>query len=287
MPLVKKKDPEIEKQKRVKEAEDYIKQREKLASKQNISSKAAAQQLVAGEAAKQEEQQLFQQEQMKQGELLLQQQKGAELAQQVGVLDPNVVNQNTIEKTPGFFSKEVVGAGLGAAIPGVAGGAAVGAVGGAAVGGVGAVPGAIGGSALGGIGAYIGGAKAKMKSEKVEEITKVGSIKVLGEHESNLRALVTDTNRNPQNAAENLANFNYQMAVIAQNYANLQKAAREGFIITEDATVELARYKMFYDKGGAGEYLQNQMTSALINPNPNVNLITYEEALSSLDNAEQ
>ena len=199
-------------------------------------------------------------------------QKGAELAQTVGQLSPEILAQ--IERGE-IDIGQVLGGGLAAALPGVAGGAVGGAIAGAPVGGIGAIPGAIGGAVIGGVGAFIAGARSNLKSQK-SGLVQAGSGS-LSDGEKNLRKFVTAANKDPANAAEYNTMFNEQLSYIERDWGILQLDS-SGFlkdISGVDATPQRADYQRFYDT--TRPFLITQMQMAMLNPDPNKNFLTMEE----------
>ena len=210
----------------------------------------------------------------KQAETLQQQETGLGLASQVGQLSPEILDQVQRGK---IEIGQVLGGGLAAATPGVAGGVVAGAAGGALVGGVGAIPGAVGGAVIGGVGAFVAGARSNLKSQK-QGLVQAGAGSLM-DGEKNLRKFVTAANKDPANAAEYMTMFNEQLSYIARDEGIL-KLDTKGFlkdISGVDGTPQIADYERFNII--TRPFLEQQMQMALLNPDPNKNLITAEEAL--------
>lgn len=202
-----------------------------------------------------------------------QQEQGALLAQRVGMLSPDIVRQGN--KASGIDYGQVIGGGLAAAAPGVTGGAAVGAAGGSLAGGVGAVPGAIGGAILGGVGAFVAGARSNLKAQRSGSVQ--ASAASLPDAEKNLRKFIIAANQNPAAAAEYNAMFNEQLSYIERDWGKLQLDS-SGFLKDlsgVDGTPQRADYQRFYDT--TRPLLIQQMQLALLNPDPNKNLLNPED----------
>lgn len=191
---------------------------------------------------------------------------GQAIAGAVGQLSPEVM-ADLQSKNPNF--QQAIQAGLATAAPGVVGGAAVG----LATGGAASLPLA----AVGGIGGFIAGVRSNLKSQTSDEIRK--SSIALREREQNLRALITNTNQNPANAAENLMLFNEQLSMIERDRAKLKLQTQQNLnkFLGEDGSPELERYEIFYSAGGSRDLLLREMQIALVNPNPSKNLISFED----------
>jgi len=207
-----------------------------------------------------------------------QQAQGAQLAPQVGQTDQSLLSR--IEAQP-LDAGEAIGAGLAGVIPGLLGGAVAGAgIGGAATipaGGAGAIPGAVIGALTGAVGGFLVGVRGSMKDQMSGSISSAGLTpkKVT----TNLRALVTDTNKNPQNAAENLEMFNYQLSLMDMQEGKLIKETSRDLNkwLGQQGETQLQQYALFNSQGGTRQFLEQQMQMALLNPNPNTNLITMDD----------
>lgn len=190
------------------------------------------------------------------------------LISQIGADNAALLGNNNIGAS-NINLGQAIGAGLTGAIPGVVGGAAAGAVGGAAIGGIGAIPGAVGGALVGGVGSILNGVRGDIKKQMTEEVSAraLSASKI----QANLKALVTDTNQNPQNAAANLEMFNYQMALMKQEHAKLKADTNRNLNkwLGADGTRELQRYELFYAPGGQAELLEQRMRIAILSPNAN------------------
>ena len=173
--------------------------------------------------------------------------------------------------------------GAAGAIPGVVGGIATGAL----AGGLAGAAGIVGGptalltipalATAGGIAGYLTATRSNLKSQASGVIT--GQQATLRKGESNLRALITDTNSHPENAFENLALFNDQLSRIDQAHANLNRdtSGAEGLNswLGEDGTPQLAKFEDF--NAITRDMLVNEMRNAMITPNPSKILITSDE----------
>ena len=185
-------------------------------------------------------------------------QEGGNLAGQVGNVDPNLIN--SIESKP-LNLGSVFGAG--------AAGAVAGAGAGLITAGTLSIPLAVIG--------FITGAVASMRSQLAGEISAAGTTQ--SKVETNLKALITDTNSNPQNAATNLELFNYQLSLLDQQHAKLKLETQRDLnkYLSKDGKKELYKFELFNTRGGPREFLINKMQVALVNPNPNSIDVTLEE----------
>lgn len=195
---------------------------------------------------------------------------GAQLAGQVGQIDPAIVAQ---AQAQGVDIEQALKSGVAGVIPSLVGGAAGGAVLGAGVGavggaGVGAIPGAVIGGVGGAVTGLTRGIISNLKGQTGDTISTTAT--GLREREQNLRALIQDTNSNPSNAARNLALFNEQLALIDRDYSRLNLETQRDLnkFLGQDGTPELARFEIFNNVGGARELLIRDMQTALLNPNP-------------------
>lgn len=176
-----------------------------------------------------------------------------------------------IGAVPGLIGGAVAGGLTGAGI-----GAAAGAVGGA---GVGAIPGAVVGGIVGAVGGalttFLTSTKSNIAGQQTEEFAR--DTEALRKGDRYLRALVTDTNRNPQNAPQNIALFYQTLNMIDAAHAKTWKDSQENLnrFLGKDGTQELARFEVF-DSTMRTYYIQ-QFQTALAAPNPNLNLVTPEE----------
>ena len=195
------------------------------------------------------------------------QEAGANLAAQVGNVDQNMLS-NIEASQPNLGS--AIGAGLTGAGVGAAGGAAAGTI---FTGGAGTLPGAV----IGAIGAAVTGTISNLKGQLSGEISTAGATQ--SEVEANLRAIITDTNRNPQNAATNLELFNYQLSLLDQKHAKLKLETQRDLnkYLGKTGKSELYKFELFNTRGGSREFLINKMQVALVNPNPNSIDVTLEE----------
>lgn len=194
-----------------------------------------------------------------------------------------VANSNPLS-SDGLDIGQALGAGLAAAVPGAVGSAAAGAIaGGVPTAGLAAIPGALIGAGVGAIGGFLVGVRSNIKKQLSEDISAQQFTLTKGER--NLRAIVTDTNRNPQNAMENLQLFNMQLSRIDQANMELfsETSTNLNKFLGEDGTVELERYEAFNSAGGQREFLIRAMQQAILQPNANVNFVTMEDMLGDVN----
>ena len=223
-----------------------------------------------------------------QNQAFMQEQQAQLEAQQIQALAPQVGQNQFLPEIPvsqGFGSVDlgqVTRAGLGNIIPSIAGGVALGATGGALAGGALAVPGAIIGGVAGLVTGFVSGAKTEMKQQLTGDITATtNDLKTI---QSNMRALITDTNQNPQNAQENLEMFNYQLALAQQQYSKLKRQTQNNLndYVDVKTRVQLEKFEMFYSIGGNRDRSIQSMQNALLNPNP----AKIDLSISDLENEE-
>lgn len=180
---------------------------------------------------------------------------------------------------------QALGAGALGVIPGLAGGAATGLAAGLAGAAAGAGAGAAAGGfitpaalALGAVGAVSGfliSVRSNLKAQQAGEFSADQQALIKGERY--LRSLITDTNQNPQNAAENIALFYQALNLIDAAHAKTWKDSQENLnrFLGNDGTPQLAKFETF--NSTMRNYYLNQFEAALANPNPARILITAED----------
>jgi hypothetical protein len=174
---------------------------------------------------------------------------------------------------------QALGAGATTAVPGILGGIATGAAAGAGIGalgaGVGAIPGAIIGAGIGGIGAFLVGIRGNIKSQQTGEFAAEQTALTKGQ--TMLRSLITDTNKNPQNAADNIALFYQTLNMIDAAHAKTWRDSQENLnkFLGNDGTAQLAKFETF--DLAMRQYYVNAFQTALAQPNPNQMLLTDED----------
>lgn len=181
---------------------------------------------------------------------------------------------------------QAVGAGGIGVLPGVLGGlgTAAGAtlLGAAASGGMAGLtagsflgPGALVTAGLGAVAGFLFAMRSNIKSQQSEEFAADKLALTTGQ--KYLRGLITDTNKNPQNAPENIALFYQTLNMIDAAHAKTWKDSQEDLnkFLGNDGTTELARFETF-DNTMRQYYIQ-QFQTALAAPNPNQILITAED----------
>lgn len=195
---------------------------------------------------------------------------GAELAGQVGQIDPAIV---AAAQAQGVDYEQALKSGAAGILPSLVGGAAGGAVLGAGVGavggaGVGAIPGAVIGGVGGALSGLTRGILSNLKGQTGDTIKAKGD--ALSKRKTALKALIQDTNQNPSNAATNLELFNIQLALIEKDFAalNLETQRDLNLYLGQDGTPKLMEYEVFYSVGGARDFYIRDMQTALLNPNP-------------------
>ena len=199
-----------------------------------------------------------------------------QLAGQVGTSLPQVPEE--VQQDQGGFT--LGGVNLGQAVGEGAIKSGVGAAGGAIVGSV--VPGVgnVAGLAAGAIGGFVTGVVSSIKRQLNENVSTKGQ--TISRAQTNLKALITDTRRNPQNAASNLEMFNYQLAIIEQEHSALKRETQRDLnkFLAADGNAELKKYELFYLPGGQRDFYTQQMATAILNPNlANVDLLSPEDIL--------
>lgn len=217
----------------------------------------------------------------KEADLAQQVQTGAITPEQISSLSPTQQAELLEDSGAGLDFEQAAGAGAAAAVPGIVGGIATGAAAGAgfgAIGGpIGAGIGAVGGALVGGITAYLVGVRSNLKSQATQNISI--SKDNLTSVQTNLRALITDTNQNPGHAAENVQLFNSQLARLDKANSQLYLETRGNIykFLGKDGRGELESFEIFNSPGGARELLVSNMQIALLNPDPTKSLITIED----------
>lgn len=163
----------------------------------------------------------------------------------------------------------LAGAGTGL-LAGAIGGATVGAVGGTAVT---PVLGTAIGAGAGFIGGLITGIVRNLKKQTSENVS--ASYASLPVTQRNLKALISDTNQGGD-VSTNLYLFQEQLNALDDEYYKLRMVGLKK-PLGEDATVQLQKFENFYAKGGARDYLINEMQQAVYNPNPSKQLLTIDD----------
>jgi hypothetical protein len=175
------------------------------------------------------------------------------------------------------------GAGIGAGI-GIAGGAATGlgagilagATGGAIAGtAITPLAGTLIGAGLGAVGGFLIAMRSSIKSQQAEQFAKDQTALTKGQ--TMLRGLITDTNKNPQNAPENIALFYKTLNMIDAAHAKTWADSQENFnkFLGNDGTEELAKFETF--DSSLRLYYINRFETALQMPDPTQSMITMED----------
>lgn len=167
-------------------------------------------------------------------------------------------------------------------LPGLIGGTVAGAAGGAFVGGVGAIPGAIVGGLAGSLTAFIVGAKNSIKGQQTEEFAKDNAALLKGTQY--LRALVTDTNKYPEHAAENIELFYQTLNLIDAAHAKTYKDSQEDLnkALGTGGLKSLSKFEVFDNT--MRQYYVRSFNAALTTPNPNAMILTAEDLNTELEN---
>lgn len=205
---------------------------------------------------------------------LQQQQRFQELTQmaQQGLLTPNELNAI---QGANVDVGQAIGAGVAGVIPGLIGGAAGGAAIGAAGAGVGAIPGAVIGGIGGALTGFLTSIRSNIKSQQTSQFA--ADQTALSKGQTFLKSLITDTNQNPQNAAENIELFYQTLNLIDAAHVKTWRDSQENLnkFLGNDGTQQLAKFNTFDDT--MRTYYVNQFLAALNTPDPNRSLITVED----------
>lgn len=163
---------------------------------------------------------------------------------------------------------------------GILGGVATGAGAGAAAGAI-TGPGVIVTTALGAIGGFLIGVRSSLKNQQSQAFSADQASLTKGN--TYLRALITDTNRNPAHAAENIALFYATLNMIDTAHAKTWKDSQENLnkFLGQDGTVELAKFEVF-DNTMRNYYIA-QFNAALAQPDVNRNLISLDDLENGAD----
>jgi len=215
------------------------------------------------------------------GEISIDDQKLADMAKSVGQqITPT--EQQLLMMTPeqreefltnanaqGVDISQALLSGAATAVPGIIGGL----VAGATVGALGGPIGVVGGAVLGALGAFIGGTISNMRNQYQGNIQ--AEFSNLERSSTNLRAIIQDTNGGG-NVAENMQLFNHQLMIIDDAYSKLHLQTHNNLskFLGKDGTPELEKFENFYSMGGMRSILVNEMQQAVLNPNPQKQLIT-------------
>ena len=260
------------------EANAYIRQREKMASKLNISSREAARILTEQDPAEVARRQLAQQE----ATTMVQTNAAQEAAAANLAANPDLLTRGSTTGTEGSMLQPIgtnvvegattLGAGVAGGIAGAIGGAGTGAVIGSAVPVVGTAAGATAGAAIGGAAGFIGGVITKITAEKRQNVKEANTVSTAAQ--KNIQVLINQANSGkPVTWAEwdvEIANLN----AADRNFKDLTKTQLDRML-----------------SGGFDEYskliayqrrlplLEADFRNALISPNPNRIVPITEEIL--------
>lgn len=178
---------------------------------------------------------------------------------------------------------QALGAGLVGAIPGLIGVGAGAALSATGVGSVAGIPIATAGalSFAGALTGFIANIRNNLKSQQTDEFTADQAALTKGERY--LRALVTDTNQNPQNAAENIRYFYQTLDMIDAAHAKTWKDSQEDLnrFLGNDGTEQLARFEAFDNT--MRQYYIAQFQAALISPS-NTKILINNDDLAGFEN---
>jgi len=189
---------------------------------------------------------------------------------------------------------QALGAGVAGSLPGVVGGAATGLIGGALGGAAGgaiagtAVTPVIGtaiGAALGAVGGFLVAVRSNIKSQQTGEFAADQTALTKGDRY--LRSLITDTNKNPQNAPENIALFYQTLNNIDAAHAKTWRDSQEDLNkwLGNDGTPQLAKFDTF--DATMRQYYISQMETALLQPDNTRSLITEDDLNDYLSSEEE
>jgi hypothetical protein len=194
-------------------------------------------------------------------------------AQQVG---QQIQTQPSDVQGQGLDFSQALGSG---AIQAATGSAALGLGAGALSGGTLAVPGAI----VGAVGGFVRGVVSNIQKQ-LNEQSRAEALTV-NKAGINLRALVSDTNQHPENAAQNLELFNYQLALLDREHSKLYLDTRRNLNrwLGVDGTTQLQRFELFNAPGGTRQFLTQRMQEALLNPDPTKNYTTLSDVQDTTD----
>ena len=204
-----------------------------------------------------------------------------EMAQQ-GLLTPQELQSITgaeidIGQALGAGAVGVLPGALGGAATGIAagilGGTVAGAAGGSVVPGLGTAIGA----GIGAIGGFLVAIRSNIKGQQVGEFS--ADQAALSKGQTMLRSLITDTNRNPQNTAENIALFYQTLNMIDAAHAKTWKDSQENLnkFLGNDGTPELAKFEVF--DAAMRQYYINAFEMSLLQPDQNKILLSEEDLL--------
>lgn len=178
----------------------------------------------------------------------------------------------------GVDIQQALGAGALSAAPGIVGGALTGLAAGAIGGSVVPGPGTAIGAALGAVGGFLIGVRNSIKSQQSDQFA--NDKKALTKGQTYLRSLITDTNRNPQNAPENIALFYQTLNMIDIAHAKAYKDSQEDLnrFLGNDGTKQLQEFEVFDTT--MRQYYITSFNTALAQPNPMASMITAEDITS-------
>jgi hypothetical protein len=131
------------------------------------------------------------------------------------------------------------------------------------------------GAAVGLLFGFLNGIRSNIKNQQADQFA--ADQTALSKGQTMLRALITDTNQNPQNAPENIALFYHTLNMIDAAHAKTWKDSQENLnkFMGNDGTPQLAKFETF--DAAMRVYYLNRFETALAQPNPNTILLTSED----------
>lgn len=200
-------------------------------------------------------------------------QKAIQLAQQ------GILSQEELQALGGadIDVSQALGAGAVGAAPGVLAGIATGAISGA----VGGPIGIVGGAIIGAIGGFTTAVISNIRGQQSGQFA--ADRQALSKGITALNSIITDTNRNPQNAVQNVELFYKTLSMIDQAHAKTWKDSQEDLnrFLGKDGTQELARFEVF-DQQLRQLYIL-RFNTALAQPDPSQVSIPDEELLNFIN----
>jgi hypothetical protein len=199
-------------------------------------------------------------------------------AQLMQMAQQGLLSQAELQNIPGADINwgQAIGAGVVGAIPSALSSKslssiAIGAAAGSVIPGVGTIAGALIGAGLSG---FLTSTKNSIKQQQTGSFTADQTSLIKGQQY--LRVLISDTNKNPQNAPENIELFYKTLSLIDAAHAKTKKDSMESLNkwLGEDGLVQLQKFETF---DGMRSYYINHLQMALMKPDPNISLVTAED----------
>ena len=135
---------------------------------------------------------------------------------------------------------------------------------------------------LGAFSGFVAGFRGNLKAQRKDMIK--GEKLNLQDSSQNLLKIVMNTNKGGD-AVTMVDFFNEQLSVIDESHAKLQSITSDDLKnwLGEDGHPQLEKFENFYSKGGLREILVSFMNEAVLNPDPNKDLMGIQDLIAKED----